>query len=142
MIQGRASPARSYNARRTEQTMMKRLALGVTITSLVGCAILAVIWWGILVVRRPPFEWKLVAFQVAMAAVQIASWVAVLRLSIRARSTSSVGFALFVAGLALVLLCSHLLNGFTPAVGTPIAFLVLCASAPGILVARRLMSCS
>ncbi len=122
--------------------MMKRLALGIAIISLVGCAILAVIWWGILVVRRPPFEWKPVAFLVAVAAVQIASWVAVWRLSIRARSTSSVGLALFVAGLALVLLCSHLLNGFTPAVGTPIAFLVLFVSVPGFLVARRLtMSC-
>ncbi len=122
--------------------MMKRLALGVTITSLVGCAILAVIWWTILAVSGPPFEGKLLAFLGIIAAVQVASWAAVLRLSIHARSTSSVGLALFVAGLALALLCSHLLNGFTPAVGTPIAFLVLCASAPGILVARRLMSCS
>ena len=121
--------------------MMKRLAFGVAIISLVGCAILAVIWWTI-AVRRLPFEGRLVAFLAIMAAVQVASWAAVLRLSIRARSTSSVGLALFVAGLALTLLCSHLLNGFTPAVGTPIAFLVLCASAPGFLVARRLMSCS
>jgi hypothetical protein len=117
---------------------MKRLTFGVTITSLVGCAILAVIWWTILAVSGPPFEGKLLAFLGIMAAVQVASWAAVLRLSMHARSTPSVGLALFVAGLALVLLCSHLLNGFTPALGTPIAFLVLCASGAGFLVARHL----
>ncbi len=117
---------------------MKRLAFGTAIVSLVGCAILAVIWWGILVVGRPPFEWPFVAFLLAVAAVQIASWVAVLRLSVRARSLPSVALAVYAAGLGLGLLFSHLLNGFTPAVGTPIAFLLLCASFPGFVVARRL----
>ena len=57
---------------------------------------------------------------------------------IAAAITRRDGLALFVAGLGLGLLCSHLLNGFTPAVGTPIAFLILCASVPGFLVARHL----
>ena len=117
---------------------MKRLALGITISSLVGCALLAAIWWTILAVSGPPFEGRMLTFLGIMVAVQIASWAAVLRLLMHVRSTSSVGLALFVAGLALILLFSHLLNGFTPALGTPIAFLVLCVSGAGFLVARHL----
>ena len=117
---------------------MKRLALGITISSLVGCAVLAVIWWTILAVSGPPFEGRMLTFLGLMVAVQVASWAALLRLLMRVRSTSSIGLALFVAGLALILLFSHLLNGFTPALGTPIAFLVLCASGAGFLVARHL----
>src|SRR5262245_31266724 len=98
---------------------MKRIAIGIATFSLLGCVILALIWWTILAVRRLPFDIRLFAFLLVIAVIQVASWVAVLRLLIRARSVPSVGFAVHVGVLGLALLISHLANGFTPALGAP-----------------------
>jgi hypothetical protein len=115
---------------------MKRIALGITTFSLLGCAILALLWWTILAVHRPPFDMRLVAFLLVIAIIQVASWVAVLRLSIRAHSIRSVGFAVHVGVLGLALLVSHLANGITPALGTPVALVVLLIAVLSLFAAR------
>jgi hypothetical protein len=86
----------------------------------------------------PPFDGKLTTILVIMAIIQVASWVAVFRLWLRARAIPANRFALYVGSLAIVLLLSHLINGFTPALGMPVAILVLAMSVPGFVMARRL----
>jgi hypothetical protein len=116
---------------------MKRIALGIATFSLLGCVILALLWWTILAVHRPQFDIRLVAFLLVIAIIQVASWVAVLRLLMRARSVQSVGFAVHVGVLGLALLVSHLANGFTPALGAPVAIVVLLIAVLSLFVARR-----
>ena len=115
---------------------MKYIALGIAKFSLIGCVIVALIWWIILAVHRPRFDIRLVALLLVLAMIQVASWVAVWRLSMRARSTPSSGFAVYVGGLGLILLVSFLANGFTPACGAPIAFVVLLIAVVSLIVAR------
>ena len=115
---------------------MKSIALSIAKFSLIGCVILAVTWWIILAVHRPTFDIRLVVFLLVVAMIQVVSWVAVWRLSMRACSVPSVGFAVYVAGLGLVLLVSFLANGFTPACGAPIAFVVLLIAVLSLIVSR------
>src|SRR5262245_49591224 len=115
---------------------MKNFALGIAKFSLIGCVILALTWWIILAVHRPPFDIRLVVFLLVVAIIQVVSWVAVWRLSMRVRSIPSAGFAVYVAGLGLVLLISFLANGFTPACGAPVAFVVLLIAVLSLIVSR------
>ena len=116
---------------------MKSIALSIAKFSLIGCVILALAWWMIVAVRLPLFDdMRLVAVLLVVAMIQVVSWVAVWRLSMRASLTPSVGFAVYVAGLGLVLLVSFLANGFTPACGAPIAFVVLLIAVLSLIVAR------
>src|SRR5262245_59157765 len=116
---------------------MKYIALGIAKLSLIGCVILALIWWIIVAVRLPLFDdIRLVAVLLVVAMIQVASWVAVWRLSMRASSTPSSGFAVYVGGLGLVLLVSFLANGFTPACGAPITFVVLLIAVLSLIVSR------
>jgi hypothetical protein len=118
--------------------MTRHFALGIAAAILIGCIILTGIWWSLLAANMPPFDRKLTTILVIMAIIQVASWVAVFRLWLRARAIHANGFALYVGSLDIVLLLSHLINGFTPALGMPVTVLVLAMSVPGFVMAKRL----
>ena len=120
--------------------MGTKLALWATVIVLALSSIAAVTWWVVVWRNAPPLDLRGRLFLGGVGVVQLAAWIVTLLLLLRVRKYPSFLLALTVAVLSLGSLFSHLLNGFTPAVGAPVGLAVLFLGLLGLAVARRLTS--
>ena len=118
--------------------MGTRLALWVTAVILVLSALAGAYWWVVVWRQAPPLDWRGWSFLAGVAVVQAGAWAAVLGLLLTVRRQPTLLLALATAVLGLMSLASHLLNGFTPALGLLISLPVLLLGLLGGIVVRRL----
>ena len=117
--------------------MTRKLVLGFASVLLGLSAAVGVVWWVLIWRFRPALEWKAVLFLAGVLAVQLTSWCVVLGIRVRAERIPSTGVVWWAVMLSAGSLCANLLNGFTPAVGAPVAVIVMLLGIVGLVVTRR-----
>ena len=118
--------------------MGTKLTQWAATVALILSALAGAFWWITVWRQAIPPDWRVWLFLGGVAVVQIGAWAAVLGLLLQVRRHPSLFLALATAVLGVLSLASHLVNGFTPAVGVLLALPVLLLALLGMVIARRL----